>query len=170
MLGNTASIEPLPGFLEHLQKLCDEYGIVLIVDEVKTGFRVAKGGAQELYGITPDLGTFSKSMGNGYPVAAFGGKREIMEQVGKGVGHAGTYNGNVVGMAAAEKTLEILSTTSALEDVAERGSSCRGESATFSKPEACHLLLRAIQACLVLLSQSHNPRISGIGQTATTTN
>ena len=121
MLGNTASIEPLPGFLEHLRKLCDEYSIVLIMDEVKTGFRVAKGGAQELYGITPDLATFAKSMGNGYPVAAFGGKREIMEQVGKGIGHAGTYSGNTVSMAAAEKTLEILSTTPALEDVAERG-------------------------------------------------
>jgi glutamate-1-semialdehyde 2,1-aminomutase len=121
MLGNTASIEPMPGFLEHLRKLCDEYGIVLIMDEVKTGFRVAKGGAQELYNITPDLGTYAKSMGNGYPVAAFGGKREIMEHVGKGVAHGGTYTANTVGMAAAEKTLEILSTTPALEEVAERG-------------------------------------------------
>ncbi len=121
MLGNSAAIEPLPGFLEHLRKLSDEYGIVLIMDEVKTGFRVARGGAQELYDITPDLATYAKSMGNGYPVAAFGGKREIMEHVGKGVAHGGTYSGNNVAMAAAEKTLEILSTTEALEDVAERG-------------------------------------------------
>lgn len=121
MLGNAASIEPLPGFLEHLRKLCDEYGILLIMDEVKTGFRVARGGAQELYKITPDLATYAKSMGNGYPVAAFGGKREIMDHVGKGVSHGGTYAGNNIAMAAAEKTLEILSTTQALEDVAERG-------------------------------------------------
>lgn len=121
MLGNAASIEPLPGYLEHLRKLCDEYGIVLIMDEVKTGFRVARGGAQELYGITPDLAAYAKSMGNGYPVAAFGGKREIMKHVGKGVAHGGTYSANNVVMAAAEKTLEILSTTQALEDVAERG-------------------------------------------------
>jgi glutamate-1-semialdehyde 2,1-aminomutase len=121
MLGNAASIEPMPGFLEHLRKLCDEYGIVFIMDEVKTGFRVARGGAQELYNVSPDLATYAKSMGNGYPVAAFGGKREIMDHVGKGVAHGGTYTGNNVAMAAAEKTLEILSTTPALEDVAERG-------------------------------------------------
>jgi glutamate-1-semialdehyde 2,1-aminomutase len=121
MLGNAASIEPLPGYLEHIRKLCDEYGIVFILDEVKTGFRVARGGAQELYNITPDLATYAKSMGNGYPVAAFGGKREIMERLGRGVAHGGTYNGNGVAMAAAEKTLEILSSTQALEEVAERG-------------------------------------------------
>lgn len=121
MLGNLASIEALPGFLKHLRKLSDEYGIVLIVDEVKTGFRVARGGAQELYNINADLVTYAKSMGNGYPVAAFGGKREIMDHIGKGVAHGGTYNANGVAMAAAEKTLEILSTTQALEEVAERG-------------------------------------------------
>jgi glutamate-1-semialdehyde 2,1-aminomutase len=121
MLGNAASIEPQPGYLEHIRKLCDEFGIVFILDEVKTGFRVAPGGAQELYDIQPDLATYAKSMGNGYPVAAFGGKREIMDIVGKGVAHGGTYSSNSVGMAAAEKTLEILSTTNVLAEIAEFG-------------------------------------------------
>jgi glutamate-1-semialdehyde 2,1-aminomutase len=121
MLGNCASIEPQSGFMEHIRKLCDEYGIVFILDEVKTGFRVARGGAQELYGITPDLATYAKAMGNGYPVAAFGGKREVMDIIGKGVAHGGTYAGNTIGVAAVEKTLEILSSTDALDRVAEHG-------------------------------------------------
>jgi glutamate-1-semialdehyde 2,1-aminomutase len=101
--------------------LCDQFGVVYIMDEVKTGFRVAPGGAQEFYGITADLVTFAKSMGNGYPVAAFGGKSGVMDVVGKGVAHGGTYTGNSVGMAAAEKTLEIISNTNALERVADHG-------------------------------------------------
>jgi glutamate-1-semialdehyde 2,1-aminomutase len=121
LMGNVGSIEPQPGWLEHIRELCDEYGIVFIMDEVKTGFRVSRGGAQELFGILPDLATYAKSMGNGYPVAAFGGKHEIMDIVGRGVAHGGTYTANTVAMAAAEKTLEILSTTDALDVVAERG-------------------------------------------------
>ncbi len=121
MLGNCASISPQPGFLELIRQLCDEYGVVFILDEVKTGFRVAPGGAQELYNIRPDLATYAKSMGAGYPVAAFGGKREIMEIIGRGVAHAGTYSGNSVGVAAAEKTLEILADGTVLARLAERG-------------------------------------------------
>jgi glutamate-1-semialdehyde 2,1-aminomutase len=121
MMGNVGSIEIDPAFLQRMRELCDEYGIVFIMDEVKTGFRVGKGGAQELYGVMPDLATYAKAIGNGYPVAAFGGKREIMNIIGHGVAHGGTYAANNVGMAAAEKTLEILSTTDALEQVAERG-------------------------------------------------
>lgn len=120
-LGNCASVEPAPGFLELIRFLCDEYGVVFILDEVKTGFRVLPGGAQELYGVSADLATFAKSMGNGYPVAAFGGKAEIMDVVGKGVAHGGTYTGNAVGMAAAEKTLEIIAETDALARVADHG-------------------------------------------------
>lgn len=121
ILGNCASIEPEPGYLARIRSLCDQYGVVLLLDEVKTGFRVALGGAQELYGIQADLVTFAKSMGNGYPVAAFGGAAEIMDVVGKGVAHGGTYAGNAVGMAAAEKTLQILSSTDALDRVADHG-------------------------------------------------
>ncbi|MBL7064860.1 MAG: aspartate aminotransferase family protein [Anaerolineae bacterium] len=121
VMGNCAAIEPLPGWLEFVRSRCNEYGIVLIFDEVKTGFRLARGGAQEVYGVIPDLTTYAKSMGNGYPIAAFGGRREVMDIVGKGVAHGGTYTGNVVGVAAADATLGLLQSKPILESIAERG-------------------------------------------------
>jgi glutamate-1-semialdehyde 2,1-aminomutase len=121
IMGNCASIEPLPGWLEFVRSKCTEYGIVMIMDEVKTGFRVAPGGAQELYGVEPDLATYAKAMGNGYPVAAFGGKRAIMSLIGRGVAHGGTYTSNVIGMAAAEAVLDILEDGEVLDTIAQRG-------------------------------------------------
>ena len=109
LLGNVASVMPQPGWLEKLREVCDQYGIVLIFDEVKTGFRIANGGAQEYFGVKADLATYAKSMGNGFPVAAIGGTEEVMSVVGSGsVGHGGTYCGNAVATAAADATLEIL--------------------------------------------------------------
>ena len=81
--GNMGVVPPKPGFLQGLRDLCDQYAVVLIFDEVISGFRVALGGAQELYGVTPDLTTLGKIIGGGFPVGAFGGKREIMEQIGR---------------------------------------------------------------------------------------
>jgi glutamate-1-semialdehyde 2,1-aminomutase len=121
ILGNCAGIEPLPGWLELIREKCTEYGIVLILDEVKTGFRLANGGAQELYGIDADLATYAKAMGNGYPVAAFGGKRAIMEVIGRGVAQGGTYCGNAAGVAAADATLGLLQREPILACIAERG-------------------------------------------------
>ena len=83
--GNCGAILPQPGFLELIRKKTEEYGSVFILDEVKTGFRIANGGAQEYYRIQPDLATYAKALGNGYPIAAFGGKREIMSIIGHGV-------------------------------------------------------------------------------------
>jgi glutamate-1-semialdehyde 2,1-aminomutase len=121
-LGNSAGLESAPGFLAHLRKLCDEYGIVLIFDEVKTGFRLANGGAREAYGVNSDISAYAKSLGNGYPVAAFGGKREIMEIIGPGsVAHAGTYSGNAMSMAAANAVLDILAASPVLANLAKRG-------------------------------------------------
>ncbi len=109
IMGNCSAITPEPGYLKHLRQVCDEHGIVLIFDEVKTGFRVSSGGAQKLYGITPDMATFAKSLGNGYPIAALTGKREIMEVIGPAkVVHGGTYSGNPVSLAAADATLQEL--------------------------------------------------------------
>jgi len=119
--GNRAAIEPQPGWLEFVRAQCDEYGIVLIFDEVKTGFRIARGGAQEVYGVTPDMATYAKSMGNGYPVTAFGGRHEIMDIIGKGVAHGGTFAGNVVGAAAVDATLCLLQEQPILETIAEHG-------------------------------------------------
>lgn len=122
LLGNCGGIMPEPDWLELIRSQCDEHGIVMIMDEVKTGFRMAKGGAQEFFNVTADLATYAKALGNGYPVAAFGGKREIMELIGQGVAHSGTFTANRVSMAAANATLDILMNTNALETVAERGS------------------------------------------------
>jgi glutamate-1-semialdehyde 2,1-aminomutase len=94
---------------------------VLIFDEVKTGFRLANGGAREVYGVIPDLSAYAKSLGNGYPVAAFGGKKEIMKQIGSGVAHAGTFGGNGLSMAAANAVLDILSASPVLAELAKRG-------------------------------------------------
>lgn len=117
-----SGVLPEAGFLEHIRALCDEYGIVLIFDEVKTGFRLAKGGAAEYFGVQGDLMTYAKALANGFPLAAIGGKAEVMDVLGSGgVGHGGTYCGNAVGTAAADATLDILETTGALETIARLG-------------------------------------------------
>jgi glutamate-1-semialdehyde 2,1-aminomutase len=120
IIGNAGSISATQAWLQRLRDLCTQYGTMLIIDEVKTGFRVAKGGAQELYGIYADLTSYAKAMGNGYPVAAFGGRAEVMDVVGSnrgGVVHGGTYTGNLVALSAAHATLKILSDTDALNTV-----------------------------------------------------
>lgn len=105
--GNMNCIPPAPGFLEGLRELCTEFESVLIFDEVMTGFRVALGGAQSLYGVTPDLTTLGKVIGGGMPVGAFGGKKEIMSVVAPlgGVYQAGTLSGNPIAMTAGLATL-----------------------------------------------------------------
>ncbi len=117
VLGNAQGIMPQPGFHAAMRALTEEFGILLIFDEVKTGFRFGRGGAAEYFGIRPDLATYAKAMGNGYPAAAFGGRREVMEVLPDKVSHGGTYAGNRVAAAAAVKTLEILRDTDALQTI-----------------------------------------------------
>ena len=109
--GNMNCVPPAPGFLQGLREACDEHGVVLIFDEVMTGFRVALGGAQALYGVKPDLTTFGKIIGGGMPVGCFGGKREVMEQIAPlgPVYQAGTLSGNPLAMAAGLTTLKLIS-------------------------------------------------------------
>src|SRR5512143_2678877 len=109
--GNMGCVPPEPGFLEGLRKVCDQYGIILIFDEVMTGFRVAYGGAQQRYKIKPDLTTLGKVIGGGLPVGAFGGRREIMEKVAPTgpIYQAGTLSGNPLAMTAGIETLRLLS-------------------------------------------------------------
>ncbi len=110
VMGNTGVIPPNPGYLELLRDLSTRHGAVLIFDEVITGFRVALGGAQAKYGVTPDLTTMAKALGGGFPVSAIGGKRSLMELVADGrVLHAGTYNASTLATAAVKASLGILS-------------------------------------------------------------
>ena len=117
--GNMNCIPPVAGFLEGLRNICDQYGSVLIFDEVMTGFRVGLQGAQGLYKIKPDLITLGKVVGGGMPVGAFGGKQAIMEKIAPlgGVYQAGTLSGNPVAMAAGLKTLELISKTGFYEEL-----------------------------------------------------
>lgn len=120
--GNMNCIPPVAGYLEGLRELCDQHGVVLIFDEVMTGFRVALGGAQALFGIKPDLSTFGKVIGGGMPVGAFGGKRELMELVAPSgpVYQAGTLSGNPVAMAAGLATLDQITVPGFYEDLGEK--------------------------------------------------
>lgn len=106
VMGNTSCVLPQPGYLEGVRELCSQYGIVLIFDEIITGFRLGLGGAQGYLGITPDLATFGKAMANGFPVSCLAGKQSLMALVAsQQVNHSGTYNSNVIVMAAACATL-----------------------------------------------------------------
>lgn len=124
IIGNAGSISATPQWLQRLRDLCDANGTLLLIDEVKSGFRVDKGGAQALYGIHADLTTYAKAMGNGYPVAAFGGRAEVMDVIGSQRGavvHGGTYTANLIGLRAAQATLDILTHTNALQTVHQVG-------------------------------------------------
>lgn len=120
--GNMNCVPPVSGFLEALREEATRYGSVLIFDEVMTGFRVALGGAQELYKVTPDLTTLGKVIGGGMPVGAFGGKREIMQAISPvgPVYQAGTLSGNPVAMASGLKTLELVSRSGFYDELSEK--------------------------------------------------
>ncbi len=121
--GNMGCVAPEPGFLEGLRTLCDQYGALLIFDEVMTGFRVHLEGAAGLYGVTPDLVTYGKIIGGGMPVGAYGGRKEIMNKIAPlgPVYQAGTLSGNPVAMAAGRKTVELLQAPNFYNELSEKG-------------------------------------------------
>jgi glutamate-1-semialdehyde 2,1-aminomutase len=107
ILANTNCIVPAPGYMEGLERICKENGALLAFDEVITGFRVARGGAQEYLGITPDLATYAKSMAGGFPIAMIVGRRDVMDLIGDGtVYHGGSFNSNVMSIAATYASLK----------------------------------------------------------------
>ncbi len=108
---NTGVLVPRPAFLAGLRALCDEHGVLLIFDEVITGFRLALGGAVERFGVTPDLAVYGKALAGGWPVAAIAGKRDVMALIGTNqVNHSGTFNASVMAAAAVKATIEVLRT------------------------------------------------------------
>ena len=121
IMGNCCAITASAQYMKDVRTLCDRYDILLIIDEVKTGFRVAKGGVQELFGIKADLCTFAKALANGYPISVVAGREDIMRQAGNGVVHGGTFTAHSVSLAAADRTLQILDETSALRDIESYG-------------------------------------------------
>jgi glutamate-1-semialdehyde 2,1-aminomutase len=120
--GNMNCIPPVGGYLSTLRRLCDEHGCLLIFDEVMTGFRVALGGAQSLFKVTPDLSTFGKVIGGGMPVGAFGGKQEYMQQIAPSgpVYQAGTLSGNPVAMAAGLANLDLITEPGFYENLGDK--------------------------------------------------
>lgn len=121
IMGNCCGLTATREYLQAVRELCDRYGVILIIDEVKTGFRVARGGVQELFGIDADLCTFAKSIANGYPLSVVAGREDIMRKVGDGVVHGGTFTGHSVSLSAANRTLDILENTPALERIEKYG-------------------------------------------------
>jgi glutamate-1-semialdehyde 2,1-aminomutase len=123
IMGNCCGLTATQEYMRDVRYLCDKYDIVLIVDEVKTGFRVARGGVQELLGVKADLCTFAKAMANGYPISVVAGREEIMRNVGDNVVHGGTFTAHSVSLSAANRTLQILDETDALANIADYGKS-----------------------------------------------
>jgi glutamate-1-semialdehyde 2,1-aminomutase len=122
ILGNAGSITADAQYLKDARELCDRFDVLMLIDEVKTGFRVARGGVQELMNVRADLCTFAKALGNGYPISALAGREDIMRKIGpEGVQQGGTYAAHPVPLATADKTLEILDETDTLEQIAEYG-------------------------------------------------
>jgi glutamate-1-semialdehyde 2,1-aminomutase len=120
--GNCCGIAARRDYVHLARALCDRYGVLLIIDEVKTGFRVARGGVQSLLGVTPDITTFAKAMANGYPIAVVAGREAVMRTFRPGgAAHGGTYTAHSVSLAAADECLRILDETPALETLAAYG-------------------------------------------------
>ena len=120
--GNCCSIMASVEYVKFARELCDKYGVLLIIDEVKSGFRVGKGGIQGLYGVKPDITTFAKAVANGYPIAVVAGSEKVMRTFKYGgAAHGGTYTAHSVSLAAAEECLRILDETPALETLAKYG-------------------------------------------------
>jgi glutamate-1-semialdehyde 2,1-aminomutase len=120
--GNCCGIMARLDYVQLARRLCDEYGVLLIIDEVKTGFRVGKGGIQGIMGVQPDITTFAKAVANGYPIAVVAGREDVMRTFRHGgASHGGTYTAHSVSLAAAEECLRILDDTPALETLATHG-------------------------------------------------
>ena len=146
--GNMGVVPPSPGFLEALRELCDAAGALLVFDEVITGFRVARGGAQELYGVTPDLTILGKIVGGGLPLAAFGGRADVMEQLAPAgsVYQAGTLSGNPLATAAGLSVLRRLRDGTVYEQLEAAGAELEARLAPFGRVQRVGAMLTLFMA------------------------
>ena len=146
--GNMGVVPPAPGFLEALRELCDASGALLVFDEVITGFRVARGGAQELYGVTPDLTILGKIVGGGLPLAAFGGRADVMEQLAPAgsVYQAGTLSGNPLATAAGLSVLRRLRDGAVYEQLEAAGAELEAGLAPFGRVQRVGAMLTLFMA------------------------
>ena len=166
--GNMGCVLPKPGFLSGLRSACDQHGVLLILDEVMTGFRVALGGAQALYAIRPDITTLGKVIGGGLPVGAYGGSRTIMAQISPSgpVYQAGTLSGNPLATAAGLATLEILCQPGFYETLEKRSQQlCNGISQVLTQASIPHLSSRV--GSMFGLFFSERPQINNFAEAAT---
>jgi glutamate-1-semialdehyde 2,1-aminomutase len=169
ILCNGGCLLPEPGYLEALREITARYGIVLIFDEVITGFRVALGGAQQRYGVTPDLATFGKAVAAGFPLSVVAGRGEIMEVVASGkVLHGGSFNGNPVVLAAAEAALEELSRNegAALRRAADYGGRLRAGLEAGAVRQRVPITLRGVETVFRLSFGDEGPVTDARGLTA----
>jgi glutamate-1-semialdehyde 2,1-aminomutase len=150
--GNMGVVPPVPGFLAGLRRLCDRHGIILIFDEVITGFRVAWGGAQTLFGVRPDLTCLGKIIGGGLPVGAYGGRRDLMEQMAPmgPVYQAGTLSGNPLAVAAGLATLKILQQPGTYESLEEKGQSMEEQARFLARQAGLPLCFNRIGSMFTL--------------------
>jgi glutamate-1-semialdehyde 2,1-aminomutase len=156
---NQGAIHPAPGYLEGVRAACTQTGTILIFDEVITGFRVGPGGAQQLLGVTPDLATFAKAIANGFPVAAIGGRADLMELMTKGVVHGGTYNGQAVAMAATVAVLKRLQDGTVHAAIATRGERLKqGIQAAFDQAGIAAIVAGPPQIFHVAIGLTAKPR------------
>ena len=155
--GNMGCVPPKPGYLEKVRELTADRGVVLIFDEVMTGFRVARGGAQERFGVTPDLTALGKIVGGGMPLAAYGGKREIMEKIAPlgPVYQAGTLSGNPVGVAAGMTTLRLIERDSPYEQLEQSGAKLGDGLIEAAKAAGVPLKLNRVGAMLTAFFGEH---------------
>ena len=158
VLGNAQGILPKDGFHQGVRAITKEFGALLIFDEVKTGFRMARGGAAEFFGIKPDLATFAKAIGNGYPAAAFGGSREVMSMLPDKVSHGGTYAGNRVAASAAVATLSILKDGSVVEGIKQRGLSLQAGLASILNAKGLPFNFTGVPAMFGIMFTSEDVR------------
>jgi glutamate-1-semialdehyde 2,1-aminomutase len=150
--GNMGVVPPAAGFLEGLREVCHREGIILIFDEVITGFRVGWGGAQELYGVKPDLTCLGKIMGGGLPVGAYGGRRDLMTQMAPSgpIYQAGTLSGNPVAVAAGLATLKALNQPGTYGDLEEKGAGLARELAQAAARQGVSVTINRVGSMLTL--------------------